>query len=114
MTAIIAPDTAVTDRESDHFYCPIFGVRPVGYDEVRDSEKAELDRERIRLWYVAATRARELLLIPRLDASASKSAWISLVDLSLDDLPALDLSHLPAEIGPSHERPRPSLTDIVV
>jgi exodeoxyribonuclease-5 len=69
MTAIIAPDTAVTDRESDHFYCPIFGVRPVGYDEVRDSEKAELDRERIRLWYVAATRARELLLIPRLDAS---------------------------------------------
>jgi exodeoxyribonuclease-5 len=110
MTAIIAPDTAVTDRESDHFYCPIFGVRPVGYDEVRDSEKAELDRERIRLWYVAATRARELLLIPRLDASASKSAWISLVDLSLDDLPALDLSHLPAEIGPTDASPANSQT----
>ncbi|HKX35812.1 MAG TPA: thiamine pyrophosphate-dependent enzyme, partial [Rhizorhapis sp.] len=28
--------------------------------------KAELDRERVRLWYVAATRARELLVLPRL------------------------------------------------
>ena len=31
--------------------------------------KAELDRERIRLWYVAATRARELLVLPRLDVA---------------------------------------------
>ena len=92
-----------------------------------DAEKAELDRERIRLWYVAATRARELLRLPRLDASASKSAWISLVDLSLAELPALDLSHLPAGLGPadtspanarrgkpSHERPRPSPTADIV
>lgn len=37
------------------------------YENARDAEKAELDRERIRLWYVAATRARELLVLPRLD-----------------------------------------------
>jgi ATP-dependent exoDNAse (exonuclease V) beta subunit len=65
-------------RDSDTFYCPVFGVKPAGYDEARDAEKAELDRERIRLWYVAATRARELLVLPRLDAAPSKSAWISL------------------------------------
>jgi hypothetical protein len=47
------------------------------------------------------TRARELLVLPRLDAAQSKSAWISLVDLSLADLPALDLSHLPEEMGPA-------------
>ena len=99
MTGIMATESAVTDRDSDTFYCPVFGVKPVGYDDVRDAEKAELDRERIRLWYVAATRARELLVLPRLDAAQSKSAWISLLDLSLADLPALDLAHLPSDIG---------------
>ena len=99
MTGIKAPDSAVTDRDNDTFYCPVFGVKPAGYEAVLDAEKAELERERIRLWYVAATRARELLVLPRLDAAQSKSAWISLVDLSLADLPALDLSHLPEEMG---------------
>jgi exodeoxyribonuclease-5 len=95
----MAPENAVTDRDSDTFFCPVFGVKPVGYDDARDAEKAELDRERIRLWYVAATRARELLVLPRLDAAPSKSAWISLLDLSLAELPALDLSHLPPDRG---------------
>lgn len=99
MTGIMPAEAAVTDRNSDTFYCPVFGVKPAGYDEARDAEKAELDRERVRLWYVAATRARELLVLPRLDAAPSKSAWISLLDLSLADLPALDLSHLPLEMG---------------
>lgn len=99
MTGVISPDTAVTDRESDRLFCPIFGVTPVGYDQVCAAETAELERERIRLWYVAATRARELLVVPRLDAPARRSAWISLLDLSISDLPALDLSHLPAEIS---------------
>ena len=99
MTAVMAPENAVTDRESDIFYCPVFGVKPVGYDEARDAEKAELDRERIRLWYVAATRARELLVLPRLDLTPSKTAWISLLDLSLAELPGLDLAHLPPDMG---------------
>ena len=99
MTGIMAPESAVTDRDSDTFYCPVFGVKPAGYDDARDAEKAELDRERIRLWYVAATRARELLVLPRLDAAPSKSAWISLLDLSLAELPALDLSHFPPDMG---------------
>lgn len=99
MTGIMPAENAVIDRDSDTFYCPVFGVKPSGYDEVRDAEKAELDRERVRLWYVAATRARELLVLPRLDAAPSKSAWISLLDLSLADLPALDLAHLPLEMG---------------
>jgi exodeoxyribonuclease-5 len=98
MTMIMAAETAITDRSSGRFYCPVFGVKPTGYQAARDAEKAELDRERIRLWYVAATRARELLVLPRLDVAARSSAWISLLDLALGDLPALDLSHLPTEI----------------
>jgi ATP-dependent exoDNAse (exonuclease V) beta subunit len=99
MTRIMAPESAVIDRDSDIFYCRVFGVHPVGYDRVRDAEEAELNRERIRLWYVAATRARELLLLPRLDVAPSKSAWISLLDLSLANLPALDLSHVSSEMN---------------
>ena len=95
MTGIMAAENAVTDRETDTFYCPVFGVAPEGYDEVIDAEKRELGRERVRLWYVAATRARQLLIIPRLDVTPSSSAWISLVDLSLETLPTLDLDNLP-------------------
>ena len=98
MTKIMAAENAIIDRSSGRFYCPVFGVNPAGYEAARDAEKSELDRERIRLWYVAATRARELLVLPRLDVAAKSSAWISLLDLSLGDLPALDLSHLPTEI----------------
>lgn len=96
MTSVMAPDSAVIDRQRETFYCPVLGVAPEGYETARQAEKEELDRERIRLWYVAATRARELLVLPRLDVTPSKSAWIGLVDLSLAGLPGLDVSHLPA------------------
>ena len=99
MTGVMAPESAVIDRQAETFYCPVLGVTPEGYETARQAEKEELDRERIRLWYVAATRARELLVLPRLDATPSKSAWIGLVDLSLADLPGLDVSHLPAGLA---------------
>ena len=98
MTKVKTPESAVTDRASGRFYCPVFGVPPTGYEAARDAEKAELDRERIRLWYVATTRARELLILPRFDVDARASAWVSLIDPPLAELPALDLEHLPLEI----------------
>lgn len=99
MTGVMAPESAVIDRQTEIFYCPVLGVSPEGHETARQAEKEELDRERIRLWYVAATRARELLVLPRLDATPSKSTWIGLVDLSLADLPSLDVSHLPAGLA---------------
>ena len=98
MTQLRATETAVTDRANGRFYCRVFGVEPTGYAAARDDEGAELDRERVRLWYVATTRARELLVLPRLDVDPRGKAWISLVDLALDSLPALDLEHLPPEM----------------
>ena len=97
MTQVRKSDSAVTDRASGRLYCPVFGVDPVGCDEAREAENAELDRERVRLWYVAATRARELLVLPRLDVDAGQSAWISVVDLVLDELPTLELELAPME-----------------
>ncbi len=95
MTVVMAPDSAIVDRQNETFYCPIFGIAPEGYETARQAEKDELERERVRLWYVAATRARELLVLPRLDTTPTKSAWIGLVDLSLADLPCLDVSQMP-------------------
>lgn len=100
MTQTVAADSIFVDRTSDTLYAPLFGVVPSGYDEAREVEKTELDRERVRLWYVAATRARELLVLPRLDVTPAGTAWIALLDLSLSDLRALDLAHLPAEMEP--------------
>ena len=97
MTQVRKSDSAVTDRASGRFFCPVFGVDPLGCDEAREAENAELDRERVRLWYVAATRARELLVLPRLDVDAGRSAWISVVDLALDGLPSLELERAPME-----------------
>ena len=99
MTRVVAAESAVTDRATGRFHCRVFGVEPTGYEAVRNEEKAELDRERVRLWYVAATRARELLVLPRLDVVVARSAWLSVVDLDLAGLPAVDLDHLPSELG---------------
>ena len=99
MTRVMTADSAGTDRASGRFYCRVFGVEPTGYEAARADEKAELDRERVRLWYVAVTRARELLVLPRLDVDAVASAWLSVVDLDLPGLPALDLDRLPAGVG---------------
>ena len=99
MTRVVAADSAVTNRATGRFYCRVFGIEPTGYEAARNDEKAELDRERVRLWYVAATRARELLVLPRLDVDAARSAWLSVVDLDLTGLPAVELDHLPSELG---------------
>ena len=98
MTQVKRTGSAVTDRASGSFYCSVFGVEPTGYRIAHDAEQLELDRERERLWYVAATRARELLVLPRLDVAARASAWISRVDLALPALPAFDLDQYPSEI----------------
>jgi len=68
-----------------------------------ESEAASLARERERLWYVACTRARELLVVPELPQARQRS-WARIVDLARRDLPQLDVSHLtPAASAPNDE-----------
>lgn len=97
MTTINQGDNAIVDRATDTFYGKVLGIAPSGYEEALKAERDELNRERVRLWYVAATRARELLILPRLDVSLGKGAWIGLVDLTLPGLPAFDASEMPAD-----------------
>lgn len=95
MTKIMASGSTIVERETRRLFMPVLGVTPAGYTEARDAETAELDRERLRLWYVAATRARELLILPKPDVGSSSGTWSALIDLGLDDLPLVDLSHHP-------------------
>lgn len=95
MTKIMAPGSTIVDRETRRLFMPVFGVAPAGYTEARDAETAELDRERLRLWYVAATRARELLILPKPNVGSSSGTWSALIDLGLDNLPLVDLAHHP-------------------
>ena len=105
MTGVLGPDSAVVDRGTDTFFCPILGIAPEGHEAVLEAEKEELTRERIRLWYVATTRARELLILPRSDVLPSRSAWNALVDFNLPGLPAIDLAHLPPGVLEAPDAP---------
>lgn len=103
-TLTIPVSGALVDRASNCLYCPVFGVRPAGYDAVLAAEDREVGNERVRLWYVAATRARETLVIPRFPDPAHDDAWASVVGLGLDRLAAIDMDRLPppgARTGPA-------------
>ncbi|MBU2288552.1 MAG: PD-(D/E)XK nuclease family protein, partial [Gammaproteobacteria bacterium] len=101
-TATMAPDRMVLSRTDGTLYFPILGVAPTGHEQALALEAAELQRERVRLWYVAATRARELMILPRLDVSASGNSWNAIVDLGLAALPGAPIpTDLPAVVpGP--------------
>src|SRR5262249_1898808 len=71
------------------------GVEPAGYAALKEHNEREDGRERVRLWYVATTRARDLLILPRHSAKLPDKCWANIVDLQLDKLPRLN----PAELG---------------
>jgi ATP-dependent exoDNAse (exonuclease V) beta subunit len=75
--------------ESVHFR--MFNFASPDYDSVAHEEAGELRRERVRLWYVALTRARDLLLLPR-QTERTPDDWLSLVTLDINALPLLDLT----------------------
>jgi CRISPR-associated exonuclease Cas4 len=66
-------------------------VVPPSLDGALQSQEDAAARERIRLWYVACTRAMELLVLPYL-AEAPVRSWFRLVDLHHTELPELDVS----------------------
>ena len=92
MTQVKATETAVTDRAGGRFYCRVFGVEPTGYAAACDDEGSRA-RPRAGAPLVRCDHAGA-----RASGSAAPgrptregTAWISLVDLALPLLPALDL-----------------------
>jgi exodeoxyribonuclease-5 len=91
----------IFDRRSGEFSVPVLDIEPAGYTAIKSWNETELARERVRLWYVAATRARDLLVLPRHSAKLSDKSWARIVDLNLAALPAID----PAALGPEMALP---------
>src|ERR1700730_566104 len=78
------------DRRYDRFSIPVFGVVPPDYGDIKAWNVAELGRERVRLWYVAATRARDLLILPRHSSVLNERAYARIVDFDLRSLATID------------------------
>jgi superfamily I DNA/RNA helicase len=83
-------DTSFLLRRCDNtVHFKLLDQAPADYERVKAAERDQLRRERVRLWYVAITRACDLLLLPR-QSERKANDWMSIVDLRLDDLPTFD------------------------
>ena len=85
-------------RQSDNsLHWMLGGVAPPDLASARAEEGAEEADQRERIWYVACTRARDLLILPSIP-QATKSSWFSSIDLLQNELIELDLATLPETI----------------
>ncbi len=76
-------------RQDDSVHFKVFNFPSLDYETVSNEESEELRRERVRLWYVALTRARDLLLVPKQSERISGD-WLSLIDIDIETLPVFD------------------------
>jgi ATP-dependent helicase/nuclease subunit A len=93
------------NRRDARFSVRVLGVEPPAYGALKAWNEEEQARERVRLWYVATTRARDLLILPRHSSPLKDKAWARVVDFDLASLTALDLDSLPGEMPPLPEAP---------
>ncbi|NBQ89421.1 MAG: ATP-dependent endonuclease, partial [Betaproteobacteria bacterium] len=77
-------DAVLLDRETQTLVAKLGPVPSRIYVKLKEIEKQELARERVRLLYVACTRAKHLLLLPQLDPK--NDSWFSKakVDVAAD------------------------------
>ena len=94
-TQFPTPPQFIHRRSDDTLHWVLGGVMPPELSAARDEEKREQMLERQRMWYVACTRARDLLIIPHLPEASSQS-WSKILNLGQASLPELDLTTLPA------------------
>ncbi|NLA10767.1 MAG: UvrD-helicase domain-containing protein [Firmicutes bacterium] len=78
----------MADRVKGHFYLKLGELVSPGLEEAEAQEKLRLEAERIRLFYVATTRARDILVLPRFYKEGSPGFWAYLekAEAEADDL----------------------------
>ncbi len=89
MTSLWSDMSFLYRRRDDSVHFRVFDFPSLDYETVRQEEDGELRRERIRLWYVALTRARDLLLLPKQNERTAGD-WLSLMDIDIEALPLFD------------------------
>jgi ATP-dependent exoDNAse (exonuclease V) beta subunit len=102
-TRFKSPDEFVHRRSDDSLHWILGEAAPPHLAAARDEENRSEARQRERLWYVACTRARDLLIVPYLPA-ADRHTWCRIVDLGHQHLPELDLAQ-PPEVSPEPAAP---------
>jgi ATP-dependent exoDNAse (exonuclease V) beta subunit len=90
-TGLHQPNQFVHRQSDNSLHWMIGGVAPPDLAAARAAESLEDANQRERIWYVACTRARNLLILPHIP-QASKDSWFSSVDLRQLELAELDLS----------------------
>jgi ATP-dependent exoDNAse (exonuclease V) beta subunit len=93
-TSFKSQDQFVYRQSDDTIHWIIGGIEPPELVAAREEEEFREARQRERLWYVATTRARDLLVIPDLPGAPSRS-WSRVMDLGQKQL-----SEIPADILP--------------
>jgi exodeoxyribonuclease-5 len=98
MTALPPPGSMVKNVGRNTLTLPFFGIKPVGYATEVTAADAEERFERFRLWYVAMTRAKSLLMLPYFENIQSRGeSWAELLNLKVESLPKVDLTALAAK-----------------
>ncbi|WP_431015483.1 UvrD-helicase domain-containing protein [Bradyrhizobium pachyrhizi] len=92
-TELYRPDQFVHRQSDNTLHWMVGGVASPNLAVARAEESREDANQRERIWYVACTRARDLLILPHIP-QASKSTWFSSIDLLQRDIPELELSNL--------------------
>lgn len=85
-------------RQSDNtLHWMLGGVAPADLAAARAEENEEDADQRERIWYVACTRARDLLIVPAIP-EAKTNSWFSSINLWQSELAELDLSDLSEQV----------------
>lgn len=90
MTEIMRSRPLVVDVSSRQISMPFFGFQPSGYSELKQISDVESHNERVRLLYVATTRARDLLVVP-VHEKTTERQWATVTDLKLQDIHTMEL-----------------------
>lgn len=99
-----SPDQFVHRRADDTLHWVVGGVEPPALAAARAEEAASEADQRARIWYVACTRARELLILPTVPGRGGNT-WARSVDLRHGEVPELDWHSLQAS---PHETTKPT------
>jgi exodeoxyribonuclease-5/CRISPR-associated exonuclease Cas4 len=95
-------DQFVYRQSDDTIHWIIGGIEPPELAAARKEEEFREARQRERLWYVATTRACDLLVVPDLPGASSRS-WSRVMDLGQNRLAEFQIASLPAaEESPVH------------
>ena len=93
VTNLRAADQFVHRQSDDTLHWVLGGLPPPHLAAAQAEEAASEAWERERLWYVAMTRARDLLVLPEI-IGASQASWARVVNLQTSRLPEIDLAAL--------------------